>query len=187
MFHFQTLAATRDRPYLGTEKPLPRVLKPQLFSVQPDSHTGLDPPGRADRIGADHEGIEIAVGNGMGGTPSSESTARDDLVDSGVNRRTAVGQHQLGRKADTQAIEVVLARIEAGPVLASLMQRQQRLTGDDRRARLRDQEGNSPICRRVDAQFGDPRGNHRNSRGGGFDLASTIARSSFVGPRRAAS
>jgi hypothetical protein len=80
-----------------------------LFSMQPHSHPGLDPPGGADRIGADHESIEVVVADGTGGAPGGELAARKDFVDPGADRRSAVSHYQLNRKADTQAIEVVLA------------------------------------------------------------------------------
>jgi hypothetical protein len=85
------------------------------------------------------------------------------------------------READTQAIEVVPADIEAGPALASLMQRHQRLTRDDRLARLRDQEGDRPIGRRVDLQSGDPRSSLDQD--GWIDQASIPSSFAAVPPR----
>jgi hypothetical protein len=44
------------------------------------------------------------------------------------------------------------------------------LARDDRLARLRDEQGDSPVRRRANPQFGNPRSDHSNCRDGNFNL-----------------
>jgi hypothetical protein len=150
--------------------PKEELARRKLFSVQPDGHSGLDPRGGADWIGPDRESIEVVVADGTGGAPGGEFAARGDFVYPGIDRRTAVGQHHLDGKPDTQTIELVFAQVKAGPPPAGRLQCHQRLARDDRLARLRDEQGDSPVRRRANPQFGDPRSDHSNCRDGNFNL-----------------
>jgi hypothetical protein len=101
--------------------------------------------------------------------PGGELAAWNDFVDASIDQRIAAGRYQLDTRTVRKSSNWSSRKFEACPVLRSLLQRHQWLGGDDRLAWRRDEQGDGPVRRRADVQFGHARGNHGNSRRRGLD------------------
>ena len=120
-------------------------------------------PGRSagngrDRIGAHLEGPKVEIAGGPRRAPARIFAARRDDADLGLDLPVAKRRHAHRKPvADLEALDEILAQVEAQPDVVKIDEREQRHAGRDIFAELRADLVDLRRDRRLDRQFVDSR------------------------------